>query len=122
MRDRFELLPQKYGILLLKIIFRFLSISFQKSIIIKMYIFAMDMESLLADAGITKEFLADSLEISETTVRNWLGGRTEPTLTPSKYQKLLNLLRCSPSQLSDACQESMMNRQKRRPGRRKSEV
>lgn len=81
----------------------------------------MDMEALLANAGITKEVLAESLEISETTVRNWLGGRTEPTLTPSKYEKLLSLLRCSPSQLSRACQESMLNRQKRRPGRRKKD-
>ena len=81
----------------------------------------MDMESLLANAGVTKELLAESLEVSETTVRNWLGGRTEPTLTPDKYEKLLSVLRCSPSQLSQACEESMMNRQKRRPGRRKLE-
>ncbi|WP_414644178.1 helix-turn-helix domain-containing protein [Allocoleopsis sp.] len=77
------------------------------------------MEALLASAGITREALAESLQMSETTIRNWIGGRTEPTLTPSKYETLLTLLRCSPSQLSEACRESMLNRQKGRPGRRR---
>ena len=63
--------------------------------------------------------MADKLEISETSVRNWETGRTEPTMTPQKYQELLGVLKCTPEELAVASKTSIDCRQKRKPGRPK---
>ncbi|MDY6807297.1 MAG: helix-turn-helix transcriptional regulator [Cyanobacteriota bacterium] len=77
----------------------------------------MDMEALRERAGLTRAEVADRLEISETSVRNWETGRTEPTMTPQRYQKLLQILQCTPKELANACGQSLDRRQKLKPGR-----
>ena len=75
------------------------------------------METLRERAGLTRIEVADKLEISETSVRNWETGRTEPTMTPLKYRELLELLQCTPKELALASETSLSQRQKRKPGR-----
>ncbi|NEP40441.1 MAG: helix-turn-helix transcriptional regulator, partial [Okeania sp. SIO2H7] len=76
----------------------------------------MDMETLRERVGLTRAEVADKLEISETSVRNWETGRTEPTMTPQKYQELLGVLKCTPEELAVASKTSIDCRQKRKPG------
>ncbi|MGB3761330.1 MAG: helix-turn-helix transcriptional regulator, partial [Rivularia sp. (in: cyanobacteria)] len=45
----------------------------------------MDMQVLRERAGLSRAEVAFRLAISETSVRNWEAGRTEPTMTPKKY-------------------------------------
>ncbi len=77
------------------------------------------MEGLLAQAGVTREDLALQLDVSGTTIRNWIGGRTAPTLNPEQYETLLKLLGATPAELTAAWKESTANRVKRKPGRKK---
>lgn len=82
----------------------------------------MDMEALRQRAGLTREDIAKGLEVSETSVRNWETGRTEPTMTPTKYLEALNLLQCSPEEFAAAAEKSLNQRLKRKPGRPKKKV
>lgn len=77
----------------------------------------MDMEALRERAGLTRAEVANRLKISETSVRNWETGRTEPTMTPQKYQELLQILQCTPKELAFASKKSIDRRQKLKPGR-----
>lgn len=79
----------------------------------------MDIEDLRERAGLTRAEVADRLEISETSVRNWETGRTEPTMTPQKYQELLEVLQCTSKELAIASEKSISQRHKRKPGRPK---
>jgi DNA-binding XRE family transcriptional regulator len=79
----------------------------------------MDIETLRQRAGLTRSEVAGKLEISETSVRNWETGRTEPTMTPQKYHELLKILQCSSQELAVASETSLSQRQKRKPGRPK---
>ncbi len=77
----------------------------------------MDMEALRERAGLTRAEVADRLGISETSVRNWETGRTEPTMTPQKYLEILDILKCTPEELAVASDKSISQRHKRKPGR-----
>lgn len=79
----------------------------------------MDMEALRERAALTRAQVADKLGISETSVRNWETGRTEPTMTPQKYLDILEILKCTPLELAVASDRSISQRHKRRPGRPK---
>ncbi len=50
---------------------------------------------------LTQKELADALEVTETTVRNWESGRSIPKLTPAQYKKLLEILKITSDQLPD---------------------
>ena len=78
---------------------------------------SMDMEALRERAGLTRAEVAKQLGISETSVRNWETGRTEPTMTPQKYLETLDILKCSPEELAVASDKSISQRHKRKPGR-----
>ncbi len=78
---------------------------------------SMDMEALRERAGLTRAEVADRLGISETSVRNWETGRTEPTMTPQKYLDILGILKCTPEELAVASDKSISQRHKRKPGR-----
>lgn len=80
-----------------------------------------DMEALRERVGLTREDVARLLDISETSIRNWETGRTEPTMTPAKYVAILNVYQCSPQELADATQKSSDRPRKLKPGRRKKE-
>lgn len=82
----------------------------------------MDMQALRERAGLSREEVAFRLVISETSVRNWEAGRTEPTMTPQKFLELLDLFKCTPQELAVATEISMTQRRKRRPGRPKKVV
>ncbi|CBN55808.1 MULTISPECIES: helix-turn-helix domain-containing protein [Kamptonema] len=79
----------------------------------------MDLEALRERAGLTRAEVAVRLGISETSVRNWETGRTEPTMTPNKYLEALQLFQCTPEEMATASQKSMNQRHKRKPGRPK---
>jgi len=79
----------------------------------------MDLEALRERAGLTRAEVAIRLAISETSVRNWETGRTEPTMTPNKYLEALRLFQCTPEEMATASQTSMNQRHKRKPGRPK---
>jgi len=79
----------------------------------------MDLEALRERAGLTRAEVAVRLTISETSVRNWETGRTEPTMTPNKYLEALRLFQCTPEEMATASQKSMNQRHKRKPGRPK---
>lgn len=50
---------------------------------------------------LTQKQLADALEVTETTVRNWEAGRSIPKLTPVQYKKLLEILQITSAELPD---------------------
>lgn len=76
------------------------------------------MEQLLARAEISETRLAEIMNVSEGTIRNWCQGRTEPTLTPKQTASLVNALHCSLFDLIEAVAESRTNPVKRKPGRK----
>ncbi|MGD1912856.1 MAG: helix-turn-helix domain-containing protein [Rivularia sp. (in: cyanobacteria)] len=77
----------------------------------------MDMQVLRERAGLSRAEVAFRLAISETSVRNWEAGRTEPTMTPKKYWDALRLFKCTPEELAQASEKSVNQRHKRKPGR-----
>jgi ribosome-binding protein aMBF1 (putative translation factor) len=77
----------------------------------------MDMQVLRERAGLSRAEVAFRLAISETSVRNWEAGRTEPTMTPKKYLEALRLFKCTPEELAAASEKSINQRHKRKPGR-----
>jgi len=79
----------------------------------------MDMEALRQRAGLTRAEVALRLGLSETSIRNWETGRTEPTMTPKKFLEILKMLECTPTELANASDKSLNSRYKRKPGRPK---
>ena len=79
----------------------------------------MDMLVLRERAGLSRAEVAFRLAISETSVRNWEAGRTEPTMTPKKFLDALRLFKCTPEELAQASEKSINQRHKRKPGRPK---
>ncbi|WP_017319286.1 helix-turn-helix domain-containing protein [Mastigocladopsis repens] len=77
----------------------------------------MDMQVLRERAGLSRAEVAFRLAISETSVRNWEAGRTEPTMTPKKFLDALRLFKCTPEELAAASEKSINQRHKRKPGR-----
>jgi len=79
----------------------------------------MDMQALRERAELTRTEVAYKLGVSETSVRNWERGRTEPTMTPQKYLGALNLFQCTPEELAAASEKSINQDHKGKPGRPK---
>jgi len=82
----------------------------------------MDMQELRENVDLSRTEVAYKLGVSETSVRNWERGRTEPTMTPQKYLEALNLFRCTPEQLAEASKKSINQEHKGKPGRPKRNV
>jgi len=59
------------------------------------------LETLRKRAGVTQKVLAESLEITDHTYRNWLTGRSQPSLSIRQFKALCRVLRCSPEELPD---------------------
>ena len=51
--------------------------------------------------SLTQKQLAEALDVTETTVRNWEAGRSVPKLTPVQYKKLLEILQITSAELPD---------------------
>jgi len=79
----------------------------------------MDMQELRERADLSRTEVAYKLGVSETSVRNWERGRTEPTMTPQKYLEALTLFRCTPEELAAASEKSINQEHKGKPGRPK---
>lgn len=79
----------------------------------------MDMQALRKRAGLSRIEVAFRLAISETSVRNWEAGRTPPTMTVQKYLEALRLFKCTPEELANASNKSMLEHQQRQARRSK---
>lgn len=77
----------------------------------------MDMQALRKRAGLSRIEVAFRLAISETSVRNWEAGRTPPTMTVQKYLEALRLFKCTPEELANASNKSMLEHHQRQAGR-----
>lgn len=65
------------------------------------------MQTLRISAGLTAQQVAQQLGVSESTVRNWDKGRTEPQLKLGQVRLLSELYQCSLDDLIAAAQNSM---------------
>lgn len=77
------------------------------------------MKQLRERAGLTQAELAVTLALDPVTIRNWEAGRTEPTLKPSGYRKLLEALKCTPAELEAVVAETIATAAPKKPGRPK---
>ncbi len=59
------------------------------------------LETLRKRAGVTQKKLADSLDITDHTYRNWLTGRSQPSLSIRQFKTLCRVLKCEPDELPD---------------------
>ncbi|KPQ34598.1 MAG: putative transcriptional regulator [Phormidesmis priestleyi Ana] len=59
------------------------------------------VEVLRKKAKVTQEALSDALGITDHTYRNWIKGRSEPTMTVRQMKRLCELLECSLDDLPD---------------------
>ena len=59
------------------------------------------VEALRRRADITQEGLANALGITDHTYRNWIKGRSEPTMSVRQMKRLCSLLGCSLDDLPD---------------------
>lgn len=64
------------------------------------------MQTLRLNAGLTARFVAQSLDVAESTVRNWDKGRSEPRLKLGQVKKLIELYQCSLDDLLEAITNS----------------
>ncbi len=55
--------------------------------------------SLMAARGLTQEELAEILGVSSTTLRNWIKGRTTPSLTLEQWKTLSRVLKVPMNEL-----------------------
>ena len=62
---------------------------------------APKLETLRKRAGLTQKQLADGIDITDHTYRNWLTGRSQPSLTIKQFKSLCRLLNCLPEELPD---------------------
>lgn len=53
-------------------------------------------------AGLTQKAVADALEVTDHTVRNWEKGRTVPEWTPAQTLLVCQMLKCSLEELASA--------------------
>jgi len=65
------------------------------------------MKQLRKRARLTTADVASSLEIADSTVRNWDHGRTIPRLRVDQFICLLRLYQVQPEELWDAIEQSM---------------
>ncbi|NJR71052.1 MAG: helix-turn-helix transcriptional regulator [Synechococcales cyanobacterium CRU_2_2] len=56
-------------------------------------------EARLSERGITHELLAKQLDVTTRTVGRWVAGDSMPSLSPSQYAELLELLNWSHKEL-----------------------
>lgn len=75
------------------------------------------MESLLQRAGITRDEFAERLGISNSTIRNWLTGRSAPNLDLDRLLVALQILDCTLEEFAIAVKTTMSQRHNRKPGR-----
>lgn len=59
------------------------------------------LETLRKRAGVTQRALANALEITDHTYRNWLTGRSQPSLSIRQFKRLCKVLDCTPEELPD---------------------
>jgi DNA-binding XRE family transcriptional regulator len=67
----------------------------------------LTMQLLRMNAGLTAQQVAQKLGVSESTVRNWDKGRTEPQLKLGQVRLLAELYQCSLDDLIAASHNSM---------------
>ena len=67
----------------------------------------LTMQTLRVSAGLTAQKVAQELGVSESTVRNWDHGRTEPQLKLGQVATLARLYQCSLDDLIAASRNSM---------------
>ena len=53
-------------------------------------------------AGLTQKAIADALNVTDHTVRNWEKGRTIPEWTPTQTLLMCQMLKCSLEELASA--------------------
>lgn len=60
-----------------------------------------EIVKLRKKAGVTQKILADALQVSEQTIRNWEKGREEPRLFIWQVKAFCETLQCSLDELPD---------------------
>ena len=59
------------------------------------------VEGLRRKANVTQEALSEALGITDHTYRNWIKGRSEPSMTVRQMKLLCKLLGCTLDDLPD---------------------
>lgn len=71
----------------------------------------MDMKQLRERVKLRTVDVASSIDVGESSVRNWEQGRTIPRLRIDQVGKLLRLYKCSFEELEEAVKESIAKRE-----------
>jgi DNA-binding XRE family transcriptional regulator len=61
----------------------------------------LELVELRKRAGVTQKMLAEALEVSDHTIRNWEKGRAEAELQLWQVKALCRILQCSLDELPD---------------------
>lgn len=69
--------------------------------------FEMDMKQLRERVKLRTVDVASSIDVGESSVRNWEQGRTIPRLRIDQVGKLIRLYQCSFEELEEAVKKSM---------------
>ncbi|MGG6264275.1 helix-turn-helix transcriptional regulator [Leptolyngbya sp. AN03gr2] len=70
----------------------------------------MDFRELRQSRRLSQRRVAEAIEVSTQTIRNWEKGRSEPSLKVDQIESLCQILQCSLSELAEAIRESKRNR------------
>lgn len=81
----------------------------------------MTLRKLRESTNLSQPDVAERLNVTSQTVRNWEAGRSEPSLKISQVHELCQLYQCSLSELVEAVAQTQITTSKQKRKRRQKQ-